>query len=68
MKQYFLKLVNGEKFECSKKAFDNWLQNVSGDYIVIETPNGNNCYIKKDRILLGFDLNLSNYDDTKGKK
>lgn len=67
-KKYFLKLINNEKFEVSKTTFDNWLHNSAGDFVVIGTPNGNNCFIKKDRILLGFDLNLETYDATKGKK
>lgn len=67
-KKYYFKLMSGEKFEVPKSTFDLWLHNSAGDYIVIDTPNNNHVFIKKDMISLGFDLDLETFDNTKGKK
>lgn len=66
--KYFLKLINGEKFEVTESEFNVYLHNKSGDYIVLNSVNNNPIYVMKSNILLAFKLLPNkNFDDTKGK-
>lgn len=61
-KEYYFKLKDGNKVQVDKVVFESWLHKTLCDFVVIATPNGNNLYIMKKDILLGFDLDKSKYD------
>ncbi len=67
-KQYFIKLKNGEKLDCTKKEFDNWVHNKAGDNCIIGTPNGNICVFRKTEVLLAGYYVVETYDLSKGKR
>lgn len=66
--KYFLKLINGEKFQITESEFNTYIHNPVCDYIVLNSVNNNPIYIMKSNILLAFKLLPNkNFDDTKGK-
>lgn len=66
--KYFLKLINGEKFEITENEFNTYIHNPSGDYIVLTSVNNNPIYVMKHNILFAFKLLPNkNFDDAKGK-
>lgn len=56
--KYFVKLVNGDKYEISKAQHEEIINKVGRDYITIDTPQMNNVWILKERILLTYSLKV----------
>lgn len=59
MKQFYFKLINGEKILVSEEIFVKYMNYTNGDFYIVQTPVAK-LYIQRSQIVLAYEMDIDN--------